>query len=71
MQGYVTRIFPPLAAVLTAYPSFRFWSAGLHGWYDSPVTPLSVQLASRAARRDLLDVLLLDILQTGVYLGGI
>jgi hypothetical protein len=35
------------------------------------VIAFSIQLASRAARRDLINSLLLDILETGIYLGGI
>jgi hypothetical protein len=35
------------------------------------VIAFSIQLVSRAARRDLINLLLLDIPETGIYLGGI
>jgi hypothetical protein len=35
------------------------------------VIALSIQLVSRAARRDLINLPLLDISETGIYLGGL
>jgi hypothetical protein len=67
-SGSAATLFPPTMVPL-GLPSTYYILPRLE--YATSVTPLSIQRVSRAARRHLLNPLLLDVPPTGMDPGGI